>query len=112
VFFKSKRHRSEAALFASMCRIVGAIPLRCGPAEIKRLPSLENGELLCEALEAFREWQPHAELEFEHAVLLASGVVQAEYVTLGHCSDCNAAALSDGSRYANCGHCQRAATPE
>jgi hypothetical protein len=107
VFFKSMRHRSEAALFASMCRIVGAIPLGRGLAEMKRLPNLENGELLCEALEAFREWRPESELEFEHAVLLARGVVQGENVTLGHCSDCRAATLSDGARrlYTNCGHC-------
>jgi hypothetical protein len=113
VFFKSKRHRSEAALFASMCRIVGAIPLRSGKAAAERLPGLENGELLCEALEAFREWRPDAELEFEHAVLLISGVVQAESVALGECSDCHAATLVDGPRrlYTNCGHCQRPATP-
>lgn len=111
VFFKSKRHRAEAALFASMCRIVGAITSRSGQAAAKRLPSLENGELLCEALEAFREWQPEAKLEFEHAVLLASGVVQAESLTLGHCSDCHAATLSDGSGrvHTNCGQCQRPA---
>jgi hypothetical protein len=114
VFFKSKRHRSEAALFASMCRIVGAIPLRSGRPEVKRLPNLENGELLCEALEAFREWLPEAELEFEHAVLLASGVVQAESLTLTFCSDCQAATLSDGSGrvHMNCGHCARPATLE
>ena len=112
VFFKSRRHRSEAALFASLCRILGAITGRSGKAAAERLPSLENGELLCEALEAFREWRPESELEFEHAVLLTSGVVQAENVALSHCSDCRAATLIDGSRkvYANCGHCQRAGT--
>src|ERR1700722_20058788 len=111
VFFKSKRHRSEAALFASLCRIVGAIPSRSCQTAAERLPSLEHGELLCEALEAFREWRPEAELEFEHAVLLASGVVQAESLTLRHCSNCHAATLSDGSArlYTNCGHCQRSA---
>jgi hypothetical protein len=111
VFFKSKRHRSEAALFASLCRIVGPIRARSGKVAADRLPNLENGELLCEALEAFREWRPEAELEFEHAVLLTSGVVQAENLTLGECSDCRAATLIDGSRklYMNCGHCQRPA---
>jgi hypothetical protein len=112
VFFKSKQHRGEAALFASICRIVGAIPSRSGQAAAKRLPSLESGELLCEAFEAFREWQPEAELEFEHAVLLASGVVQAEGLTLGHCSDCRAATLSEGPGYTSCGHCQRSAIPD
>jgi hypothetical protein len=112
VFFKSRRHRSEAALFASICRIVGAIPSRVGAAAAKRLPSLESGELLCEALEAFREWQPESDLEFEHAVLLTSAVVQAEALILGQCSKCHAAILSDGSGYTQCGCCQRPATPE
>src|ERR1700722_5369111 len=43
VFFKSKRHRSEAALFASIARIVGATTSRTGKAVVERLPSLENG---------------------------------------------------------------------
>jgi hypothetical protein len=114
VFFKSKRHRSEAALFASMCRIVGATTARTGKAAADRLPSVENGELLCEALEAFREWQPHAELEFEHAVLLVSGVIHAVHMTLGRCSDCHGAIITEGSRrlYTNCGHCRRHRSPE
>ena len=99
-------------MFASLCRIVGAITGRSGKAAAERLPGLENGELLCEALEAFREWRPVSELEFEHAVLLTSSVVQAENLSLIHCSDCRAATLIDGSRklYANCGHCQKPAT--
>ena len=107
VFFKSKRHRSEATVFASICRILGATTARTGKEAAERLPSLENGELLCEALEAFREWEPDAELDFEHALLLATGVVRAEDVTLGPCSDCHGATLTEGSRrqYTNCGHC-------
>jgi hypothetical protein len=110
VFFKSKRHRCEAALFASMCRILGATTARLGKEAAERLPSLENGELLCEALEAFREWQPDAELDFEHALLLATGVVRAEYVALCQCSDCRGATLIEGSRrqYTNCGLCRPA----
>jgi len=108
VFFKTRRHRSQAALFASLCHIFGAIPDRTGKAEALRLPGLENGELLCEALEAFREWQPESDLDFEHAVQLATGVVQAEDVTLGECSDCHCSLLIEGSgrSYANCGHCR------
>jgi hypothetical protein len=107
VFFKSRRHRSEATIFASMCRIVGATTARNGKEAAKRLPGLESGELFCEALEAFREWEPDSELDFEHALQLATGVVRGEDVTLGGCSDCNGATLTQGSRrvYANCGHC-------
>jgi len=114
VFFKSKRHRGEAALFASMCRIVGATTARTGKEAAGRLPSLENGELLCEALEAYREWLPDADLDFEHALLLATGVVRAEDVTLGECSDCHGATIIEGTRrlYTNCGQCHRPRTPE
>ena len=109
VFFKSKRHRCDAALFASMCRIVGAIPLHTGKAAAECLPSLENGELLCEALEAFREWRPDADLEFEHAVLLAVGIVEATAVALAQCFDCHSAMLVDrqGANQTTCEHCLR-----
>jgi hypothetical protein len=111
VFFRSKRHRSEAALFACLCRIVGATTARRGADAAKRLPGLENGELLCEALEAYREWQPEAALEFEHAVLLVDGVVQATAVALAHCSHCHGAMLVDrmGAQHTTCGHCARLA---
>ena len=107
VFFRSRHRRSEAALFASLCRIVGAKSARCGNAPLKLMPSLEHGELLCEVFEAFREWQPDAELAFEHAVLLAVSVEQATQVALAHCSDCRAVMLFDrqGDRGATCDHC-------
>jgi hypothetical protein len=107
VFFRSQRHRREAALFASLCRTLGLIGTRHGAEAGKRLPSIENGELLCEAIEAFREWQPDSQLDFEHAVLLVNGIVQGKDVTLGHCSDCRGALLIDrmGTQQDNCGQC-------
>jgi hypothetical protein len=107
VFFRSRRHRGEAALFASLCRIVGAKSARRGNDLAKSLCALEHGEVLCEAFEAFREWQPSAELAFEHAVLLAVSVGQATQVALAHCSDCGAAVLFDrqGNRCTTCDRC-------
>ena len=101
---RSRRHRCEAALFASLCRIAGAKFARCGNTPLKLLPALEHGEAICEAFEAFREWQPDAELAFEHAVLLAVSVGQATQVALAHCSKCHAAVLFDrqGARGATC----------
>ncbi len=107
VFFRSQRHRSEAALFASLCHITGAISARLDNETARLSPNVENGELFCDALEVFQEWRPDADLDFEHAVQLAAGVVRAEHVTLGWCSDCHGATLFEGCRrtYANCGHC-------
>jgi hypothetical protein len=110
VFFRSKRHRREAALFASICRIVGVFGTRRGADAAKRLPSIETGELLCEALEAYREWQPDAKLDFEHAVLLVTGVVHGKDVVLGQCSDCQGAMLFDqlGTQHESCDYCREA----
>jgi len=108
VFFKSRRRRSEAALFASLCHVLGATPTLRAKRAVTGLRGVENGERLCEALEAFQEWQPEADLDFEHAIQLALGVVLAQEVTLAQCSDCHGATLIQGSRrlYAACGHCQ------
>lgn len=106
VFFKSRRSQSEAALFASLCHLLGAVRADLGEGGRIR-PCLENGERLCDALEAFREWAPEAELDFEHALQLATGAVHAEHVTLGWCSECRGAMLFEGCRraYAQCPHC-------
>lgn len=109
VFFGSARARQRAALFASLCQIIGAIPPERGKRAAERLPSLERGELLCEAFELFKEWEPKADLEFEQAVLLAAGVVEESAVALGHCTGCNAAMLIDrmGSSRPTCSYCRR-----
>jgi len=110
VFFRSRRHQAEASLFASLCRILGAIP-RDAPRSrrewVELLPNVESGERLCEALEAFQEWESKADLDFERAVLLAIGVMHAQDVTLAECSDCHGATLVEGYQrtYANCGYC-------
>jgi hypothetical protein len=115
VFFKSERHSTEAALFASICQIVG-VTVRSGEETAQRLASLESGELLCEAFEAYKEWEPDARFEFEHAVLLAGGVEQGKEVALGHCSECHGAVLIDrmGANQTRCGLCNRPArqTPQ
>jgi hypothetical protein len=109
VFFRSKRHQSQAALFACVCRIVGATTARHGEEAAKRLPSIENGERLCEAFEAYREWQPDADLDFEHAVQLVRGVVEQQAIALDQCSNCHAAMLVDrmGPENTTCPYCQR-----
>lgn len=114
VFFRSARSRNEATLFVSLCRIVGAIPPLRGAAAAKALASLENGERLCEAYETFREWMPDSNLEFEQAVLLATGSTDGEKLELTHCSRCHSALLVDkldGVRD-RCSHCRDKPAPQ
>jgi len=100
VFFRSNRSSSQAALFVSLCRVVGASrPTR----------SLENGERLCEAFEIFREWEPTSDLEFEQAVLLMDGAAQGDHVDCLPCSSCAGSMLIDkfGDTRAVCHACRR-----
>lgn len=59
-FFSSVRRRRQAALFLSICEMVGAVPPRRGKAAAEGLPSVDIGERLCKAVEIFREWEPDA----------------------------------------------------
>lgn len=100
VFFRSARTSSQAALFVCICRIIGAA---------KPSADLENGERLCDAFEIYREWEPHAELAFEQAVLLMVGSVHASEIELSHCSNCRSAMLIDkhGRARDTCHRCRR-----
>jgi hypothetical protein len=101
VFFSSALTSSQAALFVCICRIVGAA---------KSHNSLEGGEKICEAFEIFREWEPDAHLEFEQAVLLMVGSVDAEKIELVSCSRCRVAFLCDklGNTRTTCRRCAHA----
>lgn len=99
-FFRSNRISSQAALFVSICQIVGASrPTR----------SIENGERLCEAYEIFREWEPASDLEFEQAVLLLDGTARGENIEFLRCSSCSCSLVIDklGDTRNTCDRCRR-----
>jgi hypothetical protein len=108
IFFKSNRGRDEAALFAGVFRILGATSAQTGADSSARRPCLDAGEHLCEAYEAFREWQPGVDLRFEHAVLLATSVAHANTIALAHCLLCHGSILIDrlGAKRTTCGYCE------
>jgi Flagellar transcriptional activator (FlhC) len=85
-FFRSALKASHAAMFVGIHRMVGIDASK---------PSLEGGERLCEAFEIYREWEPDAHLEFDYAVLLATGVIKGEEVELSTCARCGCALLLD-----------------
>jgi hypothetical protein len=98
-FFRSALRARHAALFAGIHRMVGPT---------SPVPSLEGGEKLCEAYEIFREWEPDAHLDFDYALLLATGVLKAEEVDLVRCQSCGCALLIDkwGKVQRNCVPCR------
>jgi hypothetical protein len=94
-FMRTCRARQEAALLASLCRLLGAMPDAQAPELARVLPSLGRGELLCQAYEAYRGLVPEPLISFEHAVLLLTTLVRGDELTLGACPDCGAALLVD-----------------
>jgi hypothetical protein len=94
-FMRTGRARQEAALLASLCRLLGALPPLPAPELARSLPGLARGELLCRAYEAYRGLVPDGVISFEHAVFLLTTLVLGEELTLGGCRDCGAALLVD-----------------
>jgi Flagellar transcriptional activator (FlhC) len=94
-FMRTARARQEAALLASLCRLLGALPHGQTPELARSLPCLARGELLCQAYEAYRGLIPEALITFEHAVFLLTTLVRGDELILGGCRDCGAALIVD-----------------
>jgi Flagellar transcriptional activator (FlhC) len=94
-FMRTVRARQEAALLASLCRLLGALPLSAAPELVRSLPCLARGELLCQAYETYRGMIPEGLISFEHAVFLLTTLVRGDELVLGACRDCGAALIVD-----------------
>jgi len=94
-FMRTGRARQEAALLASLCRLLGALPFGPAPELERSLPCLARGELLCQAYEAYRGLIPEGLISFEHAVFLVTTLVRGDELILGGCRDCSAVLIVD-----------------
>ena len=94
-FMRSGRARQEAALLASLYRLLGALPHAPAPQLARSLACLTRGELLCQAYEAYRGLIPEGLISFEHAVFLLTTLVRGDELILGACRDCGAALIVD-----------------
>jgi hypothetical protein len=96
-FTRSARARHESALLASLCRLVGALPMPpvVATAAARSLAGLNRGELLCQAYESYRSLVGTPLITFEHAVFLLSALWRAEELVIGACRDCGAVLVTD-----------------
>lgn len=113
-FTHSARARTEGALLAVYCRIHNLIPSREAAAGVL---SLEFGERLCQAYEAYRACVPDATVEFEELLSLVLGLAKGDVIGLSRCSECQATILIDrlSRRRHKCSSCleqEFAAAPE
>lgn len=107
MFFRSNPRTVDATLLTLIHKVLCQRPT-ASPADIIQ-PCLDNGERLCDAYEAFREWEADAEMEFDQAVLLARGATLSETVELMQCPNCQGALLIDKltRRRQPCAVCRR-----
>jgi len=94
VFFRSPRIRSEASVIAFFCRILGAVPNEKIPNAARYYPTLERGERLCEAYEAFSTYFPDTKVNFELIVLLAISLAEPHALELKSCRNCRKAIIT------------------
>jgi hypothetical protein len=94
-FMRSARARQEAALLASLCCLIGALPGEPSPDLLGVLPSLGRGELLCQAYAVFHSLIPETMISFEHAVFLLTALVRGDELVLSACRECAAVLIID-----------------
>lgn len=91
----SPRMRCEAAMFAAICKSLGAVSGGRLHAPERFLPTLDRGELLCEAYEWFRYDISDARLNFEHGLLVLSELSNGQQIQLSTCRTCGGVMLID-----------------
>lgn len=110
-FTHSLRARSEGATLATFCRIYGALPATAFTGSSQRIRlTLDFGERLCLAYEAYRACFPKTDLEIEELLCLVQGIAVNHEVRLGRCASCNGTVLIDrlAPHRSACAHCQSA----
>jgi hypothetical protein len=113
-FLKEPVERCEGAALTAIC---AAFDLPALERELSLRPasfiSLDYGERLCEAYEAYRACYPSTQVTLEELMMLRDRLAKADLVTLGKCRGCRCLMLIDrfnGGR--NCWHCDPAAYRE
>lgn len=114
-FLRNPRLKQEAALIASLCVLLGALPRRAAraglPVAAASLPALAQGVpqgvALCEAYEAYRALVPAARISFEHLVYLFTALNRGDELRLASCAGCGAVLVAERTalKEARCLYC-------
>jgi hypothetical protein len=95
-FLRTLRMRQESALLASICSMLGVLPVIGAPPLAPRLiPGIRRGSLLCHAFEVYRSLVSEPQISFEHAVFLVDSLARCEELAVGLCCGCRALVVVD-----------------
>ena len=94
-FVRSPEMRQETALLASVCYLLGVVPLSQIADASRSLPGMQRGESLCAAFETYRRLVPDSRISFEHAVFLVFALARADELRAAPCADCTGLIVID-----------------
>jgi len=97
-FVRTPEMRQETAVLASVCYLLGVMPLSHVADATRALPGMQRGEALCAAFETYRRLVPDARISFEHAVFLVYALARGDELRAAPCTDCTGLIVID--RYA------------
>lgn len=108
-FTRTPRLAHESALLASLCCLLGLVPLKALPDGGRTLPGVIRGELLCQAFEAYLSLVLGPQITFEHAVFLVTALMRGEELKLTGCCECGSLLVVDRLtlRDSRCRYCSR-----
>jgi hypothetical protein len=109
IILDSTRLRLEAAIFSALCKSLDVLPKETLHHPERSLPSLERGEMLCEAYAWFRFEVPTAKLTLEQGLLVLNELARGEQIELAGCRSCSGVILSDRLSHGRleCAFCTR-----
>lgn len=108
-FTHSLRARSEGATIAAFCHAYRILPMRTAPRTSRRSRlTLEFGERLCAAYEAYCACFPRSDIAMEEFLSLVLGITEDGEIGLGRCASCKGTVLIDrlAPRRPTCAQCQ------
>jgi hypothetical protein len=94
-FVRSPEMRQETAVLASVCYLLGVVPLNQVADATRSMPGMQRGEALCAAFETYRRLVPSARISFEHAVFLVVALARGDELRAAPCSDCTGLIVID-----------------
>lgn len=94
-FWREGRRQQEGAILASLFVLTKVIRLKDEREEAYPWRSVSGGMKVCAVYQDYARMIPHPRVSFEYALRLVMELVRGDTVTLGRCSDCDAAMLAD-----------------
>jgi len=94
-FVRTPEMRQETAVLASVCYLLGVVPLSQVADATRSMPGMQRGEALCAAFETYRRLVPTSRISFEHAVFLVLALARGDELRAAPCTDCTGLIVID-----------------